>query len=75
MAEAMYLGTWTVVTNWSANSEFVSEESACLVGGEFVELKSQIGPYEKEIVGWMLMLIRLRDYIRRLYDDRSFMTV
>ena len=36
MAEAMMLGTPCVATNWSANTEFMTEESSCMVGYELI---------------------------------------
>ena len=72
MAEAMYLGTPTVVTNWSANSEFVDENSACLVNGQFVTLDKQVGPYEKGS-RWMDADVKEASrYIRRLFDDKDY---
>ena len=72
MAEAMYLGTPTVVTNWSANAEFVTEDSACLVGGELIELTTQIGPYEKGNRWMDADVDQAAGYVRRLYDDKAF---
>lgn len=72
MAEAMYLGTPTVVTNWSANAEFVTEDSACLVGGEFIELTTQIGPYEKGNRWMDADVDQAAGYVRRLYVDKEY---
>ena len=72
MAEAMYLGTPTVVTNWSANAEFVDEMSACLVEGEFVSINNQIGPYEKGN-RWMDADVKqATSYVKRLYEDQTY---
>lgn len=38
MAEAMALGTPVVATNWSANTEFMPEDAACLVDYELIEV-------------------------------------
>ncbi|MCR4675093.1 MAG: glycosyltransferase [Lachnospiraceae bacterium] len=72
MAEAMFLGTPTVVTNWSANSEFITEDSACLVDGEFIKLSSQIGPYEKGNRWMDANVDQASEYVRRLYDDKEY---
>ncbi len=72
MAEAMYLGTPTVVTNWSANSEFVTPDSACLVEGDFIKLQTQIGPYEKGNRWMDADVNQASAYVRRLYDDKAY---
>lgn len=72
MAEAMYLGTPTIVTNWSANTEFVTEDGACLVDGRFVEITSQIGPYEKGNRWMDADVNKASTYVRRLYDDKHY---
>nr|MCR4674902.1 hypothetical protein [Lachnospiraceae bacterium] len=72
MAEAMFLGTPTVVTNWSANSEFITEDSACLVDGEFIKLSSQIGPYEKGNRWMDANVDQASEYVRRLYENKDF---
>jgi len=47
LAEAMLLGTPTIATNWSANTEFMVEGCACLVDYDLVALEEDYGPYEK----------------------------
>lgn len=47
MAEAMELGTAVVATNWSANTEFMNEDVACMVPAEVVALEQNSPPYEK----------------------------
>ena len=31
LAEAMYLGKPVIATNWSANTEFMDKETACMI--------------------------------------------
>jgi glycosyltransferase involved in cell wall biosynthesis len=50
LAEAMLLGTPVVATNWSATTEFMNPNTACLVDYELVEIEKDIGPYKK---GWI----------------------
>jgi len=45
-AEAMLLGTPVVATNWSANTEFMNQETACLVDYTFVSIDKTFGPYQ-----------------------------
>lgn len=47
MAEAMLLGTAVVATNWSANTEFMNEQVACMVPAKIVELEQDCFPYRK----------------------------
>lgn len=47
MAEAMLLGTAVVATNWSANTEFMNEQVACMVPAKIVELGQDCFPYQK----------------------------
>ena len=51
MAEAMNLGTATVATNWSANTEFMPEGTACLVDYQPVPVGSAY-QYEQEGLTW-----------------------
>ncbi|WP_155834085.1 glycosyltransferase family 4 protein [Butyrivibrio sp. VCD2006] len=72
MAEAMFLGTPVVATNWSANSEFMSEESCCMVPARIVEIETDMPPYHKGN-HWADPDIHVAaGYIRRLYDDKAF---
>lgn len=72
MAEAMFLGTPTVVSNWSANAEFITEDSACCVDGDFIKLTTQIGPYEKGNRWFDADVEQASKYVRRLYDDKAY---
>jgi glycosyltransferase involved in cell wall biosynthesis len=48
LAEAMYLGTPCVATNWSANTEFMTPETALLLDYKLVEIGRNLGPFPKE---------------------------
>lgn len=47
MAESMMLGTAVVATNWSANTEFMNEQVACMVPAKVIELGQDSYPYQK----------------------------
>lgn len=47
MAEAMLVGTPVIATNWSANTEFMSEDTACMVDYKMIELEKDIPPFKK----------------------------
>lgn len=70
-AEAMILGTPTVTTNWSANTEFQTPESACLVKYTLKEIGKDLWPYRKEDLWADADTDDAAGYIRRLYEDRT----
>ncbi len=72
MAEAMFLGTPTVSTNWSANSEFMSEDACCMVPVKIIEIEKETPPYHKGN-HWADPDVHVAaDFIRRLHDDKAF---
>ena len=72
MAEAMSLGTATVATNWSANTEFMSAGTACLVDCEQVDVGSAY-KYEHPGRTWADPDIsRAAGYLRRLREDPAY---
>lgn len=46
MAEAMLTGTPVIATNWSANTEFMNSDVACMVDFEFEQIKKDAGHYK-----------------------------
>ena len=73
-AEAMYLGTPVIATNWSANTEFMNEDTACLVDAELVRLEKDILPYRKGSRWAQPNLEQAAGYMRRLYEDEEYRT-
>lgn len=69
VAEAMYLGTAVITTNWSATTEFTSEETACLVDYDIVELKHAIGPYKKGSRWADANINQAAEYMKMLFSD------
>lgn len=47
LAEAMFLGTPCVATNWSANTEFMTPATAALVDCELVDIGRDVGPFPR----------------------------
>ena len=43
----MLNGTPCIATNWSANTEFMNKDVACMVDYKMVELDHEVGPYKK----------------------------
>ncbi|MBR4458168.1 MAG: glycosyltransferase family 4 protein [Clostridia bacterium] len=69
MAEAMLLGVPTVATGWSANTEFMPEDCACLVGCSLVPV-GEAYQYAAPGQRWADPdLYRAADALRRLMDD------
>lgn len=44
--EAMYFGKPVIATNWSGNTDFMTEENSCLVGYELAPIGEDVGPYQ-----------------------------
>ncbi len=69
MAEAMSLGTPVIATNWSANTEFMNSDVACMVDYELVQLEKDYGPFKKG-QRWAEPDVRqAAEYMRMLYSD------
>lgn len=72
MAEAMLNGVPCIATNWSANTEFMNHDVACMLDYQFAELKHQIGPYEKGNRWADPSVEQAAMYMRKLYGDKIF---
>ena len=71
-AEAMSLGTATVATNWSANTEFMPEGTACLVDYTPVPVGSDYR-YEQEGLAWADPDVhQAAEYLRRLKENPEY---
>lgn len=72
MAEAMLLGTPVIATNWSANTEFMDGNTACMVDYRLVTIEKEIPPFPAG-GRWAEPDIRqAAGYMRKLYTDRQF---
>lgn len=71
-AEAMLLGTPVVATNWSATTEFMDADSACLVDYRLVPIEKDIGPYKKGQRWADPDIHQAAAYMRRLYEDPDY---
>ena len=72
LAEAMYLGTPVVATNWSANTEFMDSGTACLVDAKLIHLTKDILPYRKGSCWAQPNEEQAACYMRRLYKDEKY---
>lgn len=69
MAESMFLGTPVIATNWSANTEFMTADTACLVDAKMVELKYDIGAFQKGNRWADADVNQAAGYMKKLFDD------
>ena len=69
LAEAMALGVPCVATNWSANTEFMSKECACMVDYTLVPVHDQYQFAEEGQVWADPDEDQAAKYLKKLYDD------
>ena len=72
LAEAMLNHVPVIATNWSANTEFMDEESACMVDYKLVTLERDIYPYRRGNRWAEPNLREAASYMARLAEDRSY---
>jgi glycosyltransferase involved in cell wall biosynthesis len=72
MAEAMLNGVPCIATNWSANTEFMNGDVACMLDYTFVTMKHDIGPYKKGSRWAEPSVEQAAMYMRRLSEDREY---
>lgn len=72
MAEAMQNGTPCIATNWSANTEFMNPEVACMLDYQLIPITKDIGPFQKGNHWADPDVHQAAGYMRRLYEDRAY---
>lgn len=72
LAEAMLLGTPTIATNWSSNTEFMTKETACMVDAELVTLDRDIGSFKKGNRWAEPDVKQAAGYMRKLYEEPEY---
>ncbi|MBQ4284030.1 MAG: glycosyltransferase [Lachnospira sp.] len=72
MAEAMLNDTVCVTTNWSANTEFMNEEVACMVDYTFSVLQKTSEPYKKGSRWAEPNIDTAAGYMKRLVSDKVY---
>ena len=66
LAEAMIVGTPTIATNWSANTEFMTKDVACMVDQE------DILPFRKGYKWADPDINQAAEYMKKLYEDKEY---
>lgn len=71
-AEAMWVGTPIISTNWSATTEFMTPDTACLVDFDFITIENDIGPYKAGNRWADPHIDQAAEYMLKLYNDQVF---
>lgn len=76
LAEAMYLGKPSIGTNWSSNTDFMTNTNSCLVNYNLVSVGTDNGPYKayqywaepdiEHASHYMKLLVEDKDYYKRI---------
>ena len=72
LAESMALGTQVVATDYSANTEFMNSEVACMIDYQKVILKDDVWPYERGNCWAEPNVEQAAEYLRKLYEDSTY---
>lgn len=72
MAEAMLNEIPCIATNWSANTEFMNEDVACMVDYKKVRIEKEIGPYAPGNYWADANINEASVYMRKLYEDVEY---
>lgn len=74
LAEAMLLGTPVIATNWSANTEFMNSEVACMVDYEIVTIEKDLWriSYKKGSRWAEPNLTQAAEFMKRLFENKAY---
>lgn len=72
LAESMLNRTPVIATNWSANTEFMNSDVACMIDYKMEEIKKDIPPFKKGFRWAQADLDKAAAAMRRLYADKAF---
>lgn len=72
LAEAMLNETPCIATNWSANTEFMNEDVACMVDYVMLRIEKEIGPYTPGNYWAEADVQDAARYMKKLYEDPAY---
>lgn len=72
LAEAMLVGTPTIATNWSANTEFMNSDVACMVDYKMIPVGKDMPPFKKEYMWADADTDQAAEYMRKLFEDKEY---
>jgi glycosyltransferase involved in cell wall biosynthesis len=72
LAESMYLGKPVIGTDWSANTDFMTQENSCPVRYELVRISKDAGPYRAGQIWADPDVEHAAWYMKRLVEDGEF---
>lgn len=72
LAEAMLVGTPTIATNWSANTEFMNKDVACMVDYKMIEIEKDMPPFKKGYKWADADIDEAASFMKKLYEDQEF---
>lgn len=72
LAEAMFVGTPVIATNWSANTEFMNSDVACMVDYKMVRIPDGVPPFPQGFLWADADVIQAASYMKRLYEEQEF---
>jgi len=67
--EAMFLGTPVIATNWSANTEFMNNDVACMVDYTLTSITQDSGPYKAGNRWAEPKIVHAAEYMKKLAVD------
>lgn len=72
LAEAMLNETPCIATNWSANTEFMNDDVACMVGYKMARIEKEIGPYIPGNYWAEANTDEAAFYMKKLYEEPDY---